>query len=797
MPAITEKKTSRTTMPMASPQRATVRCFMLRAIMPGSVRSVRSFLLALAATLGLAATAHGAEHTITSGGLTVHLTDSPFSIRFVQAQGPTLQQAAGIGYRNPGGAWTRMRSAQVSREGDGLVAAGDGMRLRIAPAGEGILAMTFAADEPAGLEALGAEFATSGSERFLGLGQRASGVNHRGTTVESFVADGPYNPEERPFLQGFVPPAGFRFRDDATYYPVPWLLSTRGYGVLADTTATVYHRLGEPDRWSVEATSHPEGTGRQQAPAELTLRVFAGPRPADVLRRFTAATGRQPAIGARWVWGPWFQGGVEQVKALREADAPVSVAQTYTHYLPCGDHVARREAERKRTADLHALGVAVTTYFNPMLCSDYQPVFDEASAAGALTKTATGQPYLYRYSTSSQFLVGQFDFTSQAGREIYGRLLGEAIGDGHDGWMEDFGEYTPLDSRAADGTSGAANHNLYPVQYHCTAWERVRREPRPVVRFQRSGWTGAAPCAQVVWGGDPTTDWGFDGLRSTVFSGLGMGLSGISTWGSDIGGFFALGARKLTPELLARWIEVGFASGVMRTQRDGIALPEKSRPQVEDPETLPIWRRYAKLRTQLQPYLAAADAEYRRSGLPIMRHLALAFGEDEKAVARDDQFMFGPDLLAAPVLTQGATERALYVPRGRWIDLWRSVAVQPDGSLKAGPARVLEGGREATVPAPLAELPLLVREGAVIPMLPASVRTLYGTKDPVRRSVLAFPGGSTISLPRGRHRYSLQAWVKFRPCRVGTLKRRQWRYSRGVLTASFTSRGRKISLRRC
>jgi alpha-glucosidase (family GH31 glycosyl hydrolase) len=183
-----------------------------------------------------------------------------------------------------------------------------------------------------------------------------------------------------------------------------------------------------------------------------------------------------------------------------------------------------------------------------------------------------------------------------------------------------------------------------------------------------------------------------------------------------------------------------------------------------------------------------------------MRHLSLADPGDAKAVATDDAFLFGPDLLAAPVLTPGATERELHLPPGRWIDLWRSVAVQPDGSLKAGLPRRLEGGREATLPAPLAELPLLVRAGAVIPMLPASVQTLYGTKDPVRRSLLAFPAGSTIRLPGGRHRYSLQAWVPFRPCRVRPLRRRQWRYDRRtkVLTASFTAHGtRKISLRRC
>ena len=139
--------------------------------------------------------------------------------------------------------------------------------------------------------------------------------------------------------------------------------------------------------------------------------------------------------------------------------------------------------------------------------------------------------------------------------------------------MEDFGEYTPLDALGYDGSTGEAYHNKYVVGYHAAARAYARdRAPRPLARFNRSGWTGAARHSQIVWGGDPTTGWGFDGLESAVKNGLTMGLSGVSMWGSDIGGFFALSEPQTTPELLARWIEVGFASGVMRTQANGFAL---------------------------------------------------------------------------------------------------------------------------------------------------------------------------------------------------------------------------------
>src|SRR6185503_4541868 len=315
-----------------------------------------------------------------------------------------------------------------------------------------------------------------------------------------------------------------------------------------------------------------------------------------------------------------------------------------------------------------------------------------------LVTTADGQPYVYQYFTSRFFDVGQFDFSAPAGRRAYGALLQLAVDDGHDGWMEDFGEYTPLDSHSADGRDGGATHNRYPTDYHCAAHDFARKQRRPIVRFQRSGWTGAARCAQVVWSGDPTTAWDFDGLASVVKAGLGMGLSGVSRWGSDVGGFFSLLGPDLTGELLMRWVQLGAVSGVMRTERDGIAIPDYDRPQVDDPDQLANWRRYTKLRTQLYPYLVAADREYRRSGMPIMRHLVLAYPDDPLAAAREDEFLFGPDLLVAPVLVPGATTRDAYLPTGDWVDFWRAIEFSSaDGAFTMQGGRELDGGATHSV----------------------------------------------------------------------------------------------------
>jgi alpha-glucosidase (family GH31 glycosyl hydrolase) len=659
-------------------------------------------------------------------------------------------------------------------------------------------------------------------ERYLGFGERSNRVDQRGGEVESYVAEGPYEDDDRAVIPAFVPAWGYHPRPDATYFPIPWLLSTAGYGVLVDDPETSFFRLDQDGSgtWSVAV----------EAP-RLNLRVFAGPRPADVLRRFSERVGRQPAAAEPFFFGPWYQptGSDEQavLARLRDADAPLSVAQTYTHYLPCASQAGREEAERARVRGFHDAGLAVTTYFNPMICTTH-PRFPDAAASGALVKDSAGEPYEYRYSTLTSFDVSQFDFTARAGRDLYGNLLREAVGDGHDGWMEDFGEYTPLDARAADGTTGTALHNAYPRQYHCGASAGVAGSPRGLARFARSGWTGSARCSPIVWGGDPTVGWGFDGLRSVVTNGLTMGLSGVSTWGSDIGGFFALFGNELTPELLVRWIEVGAVSGVMRTEANGIVLPPSQRAQIWDAGVLPHWRRWAKLRTQLYPYLAAADAEYRRSGLPIMRHLALAYPNDPSATAVEDAFLFGPDLLAAPVLDPGRADRSVYLPRGHWVDLWRSASYrESDGGLSLGRARLLSGGRTVTLPAPLGELPLLARAGTLLSLLPPDVDTLasYGDAAPVtslaesagRRVLLAFPrgrssarledGGELRSEEGRRHwrlavrsrshvRWELQAslgtlWHPFRPCEVRVDGRRvPWSYdvATGVLSARFGAR---------
>jgi alpha-glucosidase (family GH31 glycosyl hydrolase) len=588
-----------------------------------------------------------------------------------------------------------------------------GVGVRAEPAGDGVVVVLV--DGPR------ITFRAHPGERFYGFGERSHRCQLRGEEVEHYVGEGPYQPEEYDLVRLIVPPWGIRERPDATYFPVPWLLSSRGYGVLVDNHETSRHRLcvDDPELWTVEV----------DAPA-LRLRVFAGPRPADALRRFSALTGRQPSPAAPWFLGPWFQTGHEDqvplereaslVRALQEAGAPVSAAETHMRRLPAGAHRGRRDAERARTAQLHALGLACLTYLNPMVSVEYQEVFSEAASHGLLQRRADGSPYTFQgYVGGREVPVteeAQLDFTAPDAEALFETIVAEAVADGHDGWMEDFGEYTPPDSVSSDGRTGAQLHNLYPVLFHRAAAQAAARVGggRPLARFCRSGWTGVAPHVPIVWGGDPTTSWGFDGLRSAVTQGLSMGLSGVGIWGTDVGGFFSLGEHRLTEELLIRWIQVGALVPVMRTKSAGVSIPPAPRPQIWDPEILPHWRRWAAFHTRLNPYLLSAAEEYVKTGMPVMRHLVLAYPDDAEAGALEDQYLLGSDLLVAPVLDEGARARRVYLPGGRWADAWR-------GEVYDGPTWI-------ELPAPLEEAPVLIRDGAEIPLLPAGVMTLtnYG-----------------------------------------------------------------------
>ena len=605
--------------------------------------------------------------------------------------------------------------------------------------GEGSVAIRVAVD---GATVCGAAFHAEPGERWLGFGERSHAVSLERGVIENYVGEGPYQPHEYPFLNGIVPPWGIRNRSDATYFPVPWVLSTRGYGIWIERDEVSYLRFRSPDveRWGIEVES-----------GVMAFTVFAGPSPLDALGRFTAATGRQ-IPPERWWFGPWYQSGhanhVPLEEEVRQADvlseSALSAAETHCRYLPLGEDRGYEASEQARTHFFHSRGLAVLSYINPLIGLDYQSVYDKAETRGALM----GDPFpAYAGGREpSSTLETQFDFTHPEAGPTWGEVADRMVGHGFDGWMEDFGEYTPLDAVMADGSTGTAAHNRYPTLYHRTAAEVAdeleSKHGRRLVRFVRAGWTGTARYAPIVWGGDPTTGWEFDGLASAVIEGLSMGASGVAMWGSDTGGFLS-SVDQLTPELLVRWIQFSAFSPVMRTKAGGIEIPPYDRPQIWDPDILPSWQHWAEWHTRLNDYLLTAHATYRRTGRPIMCALELEYPSLGPV---DDQYLLGPDLLVAPVLRPGVTSRQVVLPPGRWWDLF-------------GRMTPLEGPGTVAVAVGADDIPVFVKDGAVIGLLPRGPRSLspYAPPPPDDRDVLVFPSSDVSrSGPLGpAHRYRI------------------------------------------
>ncbi len=712
------------------------------------------------------AVAHPASNAaptpLASGPITLHVTLNPFGIELVQsgktvlrsspgalafAVGPALRAQtpeASYGVFVEPKQWIPATSATRIGKNHFRVATLDATRtfdVQLSSTASGVIQLDARLSNPLGVAGTSAAFRRPPDERYLGFGERSDSVDQDGKVVETWNEEGPFSagvarPVTDPvFGESWQGPPPF---GPASNFTMPWFVARSGYGFLLDSTWLNRFHLEDSDAWRVENAD----------PARLRIRMYGGPTPGQVLQRFTAdrSVGRQPAP-APWYFGPWYQPtGTDAftkdlVSRWRQEDVPITVAQTYTHYLPCDAAFGRKAQEQALTDMYHQWGYKVTTYVNSFVCQDHpQGAYQRGDAHGWFVKTAAGTtypiPYL-GYRNSSSAVV---DFRAPGAARWWQGLIRPAIDNGYDGWMEDYGEYVPPDAVLADGSSGVESHNAYCTDYHRASNDLTSNQLhlQAFAQFVRCGYLGTAPYARIVWGGDPTEDDSeADGLAAAVNEGLSMGLSGIAYWGSDIGGFHALfTAGRTSPELLTRWLEFGAFSGIMRTEAEGFGRPDQTTPKAEvwDPGVLPYWRKMTKLRTQLFPYVWQAAQQYQQTGLPIMRDLALAYpdspaawGEGADAAAARFEFMFGPDLLVAPVVDMGARARDVWLPPGKWVNFWDAFTFdQQSGEYRPNPGgqQVVDGNRVVHVDAPIDNIPIFVRAGTCLPLLPADVDSL-------------------------------------------------------------------------
>ncbi len=534
-------------------------------------------------------------------------------------------------------------------------------------------------------------FKAYGDERVYGLGQHTHGrLDQKGCVVDLIQ----YNTE----------------------VSIPFLLSSRGYGFLWNNPAVGRVELGwNGTRWVAEATP------------QLDYWITAGDTPAQIMEHYAEAVGRAPVL-PDWAAGFWqcklrYRTQDELLAIAHEykrRGLPLSViVSDFFHWTKQGDWMFDPQywpdpAAMVRELDEMGVKLMVSVWptVNPLSAN-----FEEMQRRGFLVGTARGVSASMPFIDTGQkglVYVQYYDATNPEARQfVWDKVRENYYRYGVKVWWLDAcePEMKPMDPdnlRFYLG-NGLAVANIYPLLHERGFCEGMRGEgEEEIITLCRSGWAGSQRYGAAIWSGDiPST---FEALQAQVRAGLNIALSGIPWWTTDIGGFF--GGDVESPyfrELIVRWFQYGAFCPLFRLH--GVRLPDDKFWDTGGPnevwsfgdEAYAIIKELLFLRERLRPYIMEQMRLAHDKGTPPMRPLFFDFPADEGSWAVEDQFMFGPDVLVAPVLYEGARVRQVDLPAGStWTDAW-------------GGQR-LEGGQWLAADAPLDRIPLYLRGDAKLPL---------------------------------------------------------------------------------
>lgn len=485
--------------------------------------------------------------------------------------------------------------------------------------------------------------------------------------------------------------------NDLSYKSLPLIFSNFGWGLMIHS--------GFRSFWEVGTWSYIAGSALTESES-LDAFLFLGDDWRALLERYTALTGRME-MPPRWTLGTWMSRCVyenkdqaeEAMNGLREHGIPADVLNLDPpwmknhYYWKLGVDACDFGRNHDAFPDLPALwkkweknGFATCLWVNPYLPED-APIYAEARQGGYLLQSIKGGVARLSHGEA----VGMVDFTNPAAKEWWKGYLKRQLKDGARLLKPDYGDRIPEDALFFNGRTGREMHNPYLHLYAETCYEAVAEVHGKGFVWRRAGWLGSQRYPGC-WAGDTQVSW--EAMRSCLRGGLSAGMSGDPLWASDIGGFVASEPPR---EMYIRWVQLGYFSGLTRFH--GAGAPRE--PWHYGETAVKVTRHYAKMRYRLIPYLLMSLAETAACGCPVMRHMAFEFPNEPNIESIDDQYMFGPSLLVAPILDDGLRSRQVYFPQGRWHQF------EGEG--------VIEGGRFVKVDAPLAQIPVFVRDGAVIP----------------------------------------------------------------------------------
>jgi alpha-glucosidase len=453
----------------------------------------------------------------------------------------------------------------------------------------------------------------------------------------------------------------------------------------------------------------------------VVIDLFEG-APADLVRQLGARFGPRHAL-PDWALGGAVV-GLKQGEASFDRLEALIAAGAAVAGLWCEDWVGVRETSfgrrlfwdwqwnaarypdlLQRIAALKARGIRFLGYVNPYLAVD-GALFPEAAAKGYFARRLDSDaPYLVDFG---EFEAGVVDFTNPAACDWFAEeVIGKRMLDfGLDGWMADFGEYLPTDLRLFDGDP-MAEHNRWPVRWAEVNARAVASRGRTgdVLWFMRAGHTGVQAHCPLLWAGDQSVDFSrHDGIGTVITAALSSGLVGNAFSHSDVGGYTSLFGNVRSEELILRWYELGAFSPVFRTHEGN--RPDDNLQIDSTPTLIEGFVRWSRVHAALAPYVRHLVAEARASGLPAQRALFLHHPGDRETFTIQDQFLYGADVMVAPVIEAGAVMRRVYLPQGEWRHLWSGKPYAP-------------GWHD--VPAPLGQPPVFYRPESAFAALFAEI----------------------------------------------------------------------------
>ena len=508
-------------------------------------------------------------------------------------------------------------------------------------------------------------------ERIYGCGESFTSLNKVGQKVHLSVTD-PQGPET-----------------DGQYKPVPFFFSNRGYGIFMHTSAPVTCDFG---------ASYIGADRLFMADEQMDFFVFFG-EPKEILNEYTDITGKSPMLPL-WSFGTWMSRityfsqdeGLEIAKQLRAHKIPSDVIHFDTGWFgvdwQCDYEFAKERFKdpvgmlKKLSKDGFHTCLWQLPYFTPK-----NRFFPEIIERGLHVVNATG---------GMPVEDAILDFSNPETVSWYQSKIEGLMKQGVSTIKCDFGEAAPYNGFYHSGKGGLYEHNLYPLRYNKALWEVVERNhPGEGIIWARSAWAGSQRYA-LHWGGDAATN--NIGMLGDLRGGLSFGLSGFSFWSHDMGGFVTASPE----DIYRRWLPFGFLSS--HTRAHGAPPTE---PWLISESFTDAFRACAEMKYKLMPYVYAQAKDCTERGLPMVRALLVEFPQDPGAWLVEDEYMFGSQILVAPLMESG-NERMVYLPKGKWIDY-------QTGKVYSGGYQTIEAGDIPAI--------ILVKDGSLIPHAPLAQRT--------------------------------------------------------------------------